>query len=294
MGEPAIWYYEWDGRQAGPVPHASLIELVRAGKLAPGARVWRPGMSGWEPVRSVPEVAAALPLEQAQPQPTSVPEATPTFAGPAPATAAAAATPRPRPATPLPGLEPVSWGALVALTIVTFGIYGVIRYYQAARAYEALAGRTSRFTTWFWLYVGLGVGGFVIGVVGGHVGFVAGVASLVFGVLSLLEALAVRGEGLRRRAALPHLTADATHRALGIAAAATSWLGIGVVLAIVEGVLFFQDHDAIARSLSAQAPAAGTGAPAPTGRVCARCGNALAPPARFCDRCGLEAAEGAR
>jgi hypothetical protein len=184
-------------------------------------------------------------------------------------------------AAPLPaGIEPISWGSLVALTIVTFGIYAVVRYYRAGRAYEALAGRPSRFATWFWLYVGLGVGGFAIGVIGGPAGAAAGVASLVFGVLSLLEAIALRGEGLKRSGVAPPLTSDSAHRALTIAAAATSWAGIGVLIALVEGVLFFHDHDVLARALRSPRPARDTG------RFCPRCGNALAAPARFCDNCG--------
>ncbi|MFL5264524.1 MAG: hypothetical protein ACJ79L_19160, partial [Anaeromyxobacteraceae bacterium] len=235
---------------------------------------------------------------------------------PAPAAAPAAA------ADPT-GFAPISWGVFVALTIVTFGVYAVVRYYAAARAYEALAGRASRFASYFWLYVGLGVGGVALGsAVGGSFGAVSGVASLVFGVLSLLEAIALRGEAIRRQAISAHLTADSTHRALGIAAAATTWLGIGVIIAVVEGVLFFQDHDAIARALAGRRtiavtapvpstpppPASGTAAPtppdatraapppgersaaaAPAGRTCDRCGNALALPARFCDRCGAPA-----
>jgi hypothetical protein len=278
MSEPAIWYYEWEGRQAGPVPHASLLDLVRSGQLRPEARVWRSGMRGWEPLRDVPEVAAAIPpaAEGAAEAPATTfpPGAGPSPVGPSPGAAAGAP----------PGIEPVSWGALVALTVVTFGVYGVVRYYQAARAYEALAGRASRFATWFWLYVGLGLGGFALGVVGGPLGLVAGIASLVFGVLSLLEAIALRGEGVRRRSIAPALTADSAHRALAIAAAATSWAGVGVILALVEGVLFFQDHDAIARALAAPPPA-----PAGAGRLCQSCGNHLAAPARYCDRCGAPA-----
>jgi hypothetical protein len=111
---------------------------------------------------------------------------------------------------------------------------------------------------------------------------VVGVASLVCGVLSLLEAIALRGEAVRRSGVAPSLTSDSAHRALTIAAAATSWAGIGVLIALVEGVLFFQDHDALSRALLAPAPVV-------TGRLCPSCGNALAAPARFCDRCGAPA-----
>jgi hypothetical protein len=317
MSEPAIWYYEWQGRQAGPVAHASLIDLVRTGQLRPHARVWRSGMAGWEPLRNVPEVAGALPAAAPLlgPPPGFSPPAGPATVTPPPRPQPAPSTTSPAPAAAAAPLAPLSWGVFVALTLVTFGVYAVVYYYRAARAYEALAGRVSRFATFFWLYVGLGVGGIVLGgAVGGSFGAVSGIASLVFGVLSLLEAIAVRGEAIRRQALAAHLTADSTHRALAIAAAATTWLGIGVIIAVVEGVLFFQDHDAIARALEARrrdgspavaptpapAPAAPGGAssapaipsaaaPGSSGRTCARCGNALALPARFCDQCGAPA-----
>jgi uncharacterized RDD family membrane protein YckC len=73
----AIWYYEAAGQQAGPVGQAELGELIRAGRLAAGARVWTAGMSGWLPWGSVPELAAL-----AGPPPVGSP---PPLAGPPPA-----------------------------------------------------------------------------------------------------------------------------------------------------------------------------------------------------------------
>jgi uncharacterized RDD family membrane protein YckC len=53
-----LWYYEEAGRQAGPVTASALEEAIRAGGLAPGARVWTAGMAGWLAWEAVPRLAA--------------------------------------------------------------------------------------------------------------------------------------------------------------------------------------------------------------------------------------------
>ncbi|GEJ56845.1 DUF4339 domain-containing protein [Anaeromyxobacter diazotrophicus] len=289
----AIWWYEWEGRQAGPVEHGALVELVRAGRLGAESRIWRSGMRGWEALRNVPEVAMALP--------TSAPaseQAEPTFPPPGPSTSTSAAT-APAPAGPaaLPeGMEPVSTGALLGLGAVTLGIYPVVKFYQAGSAYRELAGRPSRFTTWFWLAIGLGVAGGPLHALGGFPGFTAHLAAVAFTVLTLFELLALRADVVRRHAVAPVLTSDATHKALFICGLLTWWFVVGLVLLAVEAVKLFDDHRALGDALRARraapppAPAVAPLVPglvaAPGGKTCAGCGNALAPPARFCDRCG--------
>ncbi|HYG70079.1 MAG TPA: GYF domain-containing protein, partial [Anaeromyxobacteraceae bacterium] len=119
-----LWYYEDSGRQAGPVSETALRELIRSGRLGPSARVWRSGMAGWQPWPSVSALAGA----------------------PAAGTAA--------PATAARGLDVVDLPLLVILSIVTFGIYGLVVFYRAGDAYGRLApARRSNFETLFWIYV---------------------------------------------------------------------------------------------------------------------------------------------
>jgi Interferon-induced transmembrane protein/GYF domain 2 len=70
------WYYAKNNQQQGPVPLASLADLLRSGQLSGTDLVWRPGMPNWTPAGQVPELtggapAAAQPGAQAygQPQP---------------------------------------------------------------------------------------------------------------------------------------------------------------------------------------------------------------------------------
>jgi hypothetical protein len=53
------WYYESGGQQQGPVPEAELDRLVSSGTLSPDALVWKEGMAGWAPYRTVRTPPAA-------------------------------------------------------------------------------------------------------------------------------------------------------------------------------------------------------------------------------------------
>jgi hypothetical protein len=304
MGD-AIWWYEWEGRQAGPVEHGALVELIRSGRLSGEARVWRSGMRGWEALRNVPEVAMALPSGVTEPPPSET--VRPPGAGAGTGTGTATLNPTATP-TAIPtaavspaalpeGMEPVSTGALIGLGIVTLGIYPMVKFYQAGIAYQALAGRPSRFATWFWLAIGLGLVGGPLHALGGIPGFTAHLAAVAFTVLTLFELLAVRADVLKRYGIAPALTSDGTHKALFITGLLTWWFLVGIVLLAFQAVKLFQDHRALGDALRARAsappPAQGSGSPlvsglvaAPGGRTCPACGNTLAPPARFCDRCG--------
>ena len=294
----AIWWYEWEGRQAGPVEHGALVELIRSGRLRGEARVWRSGMPGWEAVHNVPEVAMALPTTPAP----ALSETCPPPGGGAANPTSSATTPTPTPAEPtaLPdGMEPVSTGALLGLGVVTLGIYPIVKFYQAGVAYQVLAGRPSRFTTWFWLAIGLGLIGGPLHALGGVPGFTAHLAAVAFTVLTLFELLALRADVVRRHAIAPVLTSDGTHKALFISGLLTWWFLVGIVLLAFQAVKLFEDHRAIGDALRARRavpPPQGSAVPiapglatAPGGRTCAACGNVLAPPARFCDRCGQPA-----
>jgi hypothetical protein len=53
----AAWYYAQGSERKGPVDEAALLQM---GVLEPGTLVWKAGMSGWVPARTVPELAPAL------------------------------------------------------------------------------------------------------------------------------------------------------------------------------------------------------------------------------------------
>ena len=96
------WWYEQDGRQAGPVTAAAIARLVVEGRLGPGHRVWRDGMATWEPLSSVAELAPALAAGRPPPSPPPLSAPPPAWGGQPPSWGAPAPAGA-RPATPLPG-----------------------------------------------------------------------------------------------------------------------------------------------------------------------------------------------
>jgi hypothetical protein len=271
----AGWWYEQDGQQAGPVTAAGIGRLVAEGRLGPAHRVWRDGMSGWEPLGSVAELAEALPparVSPPAPPPLAPPPSGPTGERPSgPGAAAQGAPPSasaPRSALPPhagaaptaqgpfaggsgapSAYEEISPGIVVLLSLVTFGIYGLVKFHQTGKGYEALAGRTSNFSRDFWLSVGLGVAsGATV-----HTIFLGGplsVASLVFGVLALSDALTLRDEVLHRTAVRPSLTDPGTHKALFVLGCLLAPILVGVVLLVVQAWKWFSDWNAVGIALS--------------------------------------------
>jgi type IV pilus assembly protein PilA len=54
------WFYALNETNQGPVPLATLLQLLRSGQLKPDILVWRDGMPDWLPARVEPTVAAAI------------------------------------------------------------------------------------------------------------------------------------------------------------------------------------------------------------------------------------------
>jgi uncharacterized membrane protein len=53
--------YMQNGQQCGPVDTAALLALLNNGTLTPETTVWKEGMANWVPMRTVPELAGAIP-----------------------------------------------------------------------------------------------------------------------------------------------------------------------------------------------------------------------------------------
>jgi hypothetical protein len=278
----ALWYYEEEGRQAGPVSGPALEEAIRGGRLARGMRVWRAGFPGWLPWEQVPELAALAP-----PEPQAAPPALPGAPAPAPEpwSQPGAAPPRGPPAdpwgqaapqaggaggpvqdawgrpAPAGALQPVGAGATMALALVTFSIWGMVKFYQCALAYEQ-AGQVARprFARLFWIHFGLGLGS-AAAFWSRPLSLALAIGSVVLGALALRAALDARDAAVRATGARADLLPAQTH--LGV------WVGSRVVVLVPSSVLaalglvglvfqawrFFSDHDALAAA--AGAPRAG-------------------------------------
>jgi hypothetical protein len=248
------WWYEEGGRQAGPVTVAALKGLLAEGRISPAHRVWKNGMAGWERLDAVAELAPVL--ETAAPAGPLPPPLSPSPAASFPAAGAPPFPGGPRPAPTWvagPGtFEEIPVGLTIVLAIVTFGIYGLVKYYQTARAYEVLAARASRFTLWFWLFIGLGVGGVIVNGASGFLGVPFGIASAVFQVLSLVEALHLRDDGMARNGLAVPVTSATTHQVLLVVGLVLSPLLVGLVLLVVQAAKWFGDWNRIAAAARAR------------------------------------------
>src|SRR5262245_27871752 len=97
------WYYMRRGRQEGPIPFEQLKQLVASGQLRAVDEVWKQGTPDWRPIKSIAELADALPVPSLESSPAkaegSIPASCPS----------AAAVPGSN--DPVP--DPLLWQALV-------------------------------------------------------------------------------------------------------------------------------------------------------------------------------------
>ncbi|MBK9516481.1 MAG: DUF4339 domain-containing protein [Anaeromyxobacter sp.] len=254
MSEP-LWYYEEAGKQAGPVSQAGLAEAIRLGRLAAGMRVWRAGLAGWLPWEQVPELAALAappplagppPLASAPPAPPAAPAwGQPTAAPPSPWASPGAAPGQGPGARPF---EEVSVAAVLLLSFVTIGIYGMVKFYQTGVGYERAAQRTSKFTGNFWIYVGLLLGALFLNLVTGFVGYLLIPVVIVYQYLTLNEALTLRAAAMERLGVAVQVNSDSNHRTFLLLGAILSYVVVGVVFTILQTVRWFEDWNAIGRA----------------------------------------------
>lgn len=265
----AQWWYEKAGAQAGPVAFAVLQDLAAAGELKRSTMVWTAGMPGWARAETIPgldwpgsQVLAEGDTPQA-PAPTI--GAPPPFFGrtasqPAGGTSGSAwGTPAPGAARNaqegVQGVEDINVTTTILLSIVTLTIYGVVKFFQTSQAYERLAGRATRFATFFWVWVGTSAGSIVLGGAGGGARWALGVVAIVFQFLTLHEALKVRNEAMRRWNLGAAVTSDTTHFVLLAFGMLLAPIGIGLILIVFQAVKWFQDWNAI-RAAALRRPAA--------------------------------------
>ncbi|HET9551567.1 MAG TPA: hypothetical protein VFP50_01235, partial [Anaeromyxobacteraceae bacterium] len=136
---------------------------------------------------------------------------------------------------------------------VTFGIYGLVKFFQCGTAYaRLLPSRPSSFERLFWLYLGLGLGGAAANFVFHPLGLLLGVASFVTGILLLNEVLASREALVAASGARCELTGAATHKVLWIGGSLLAVVFVGLVALVVQAVFFFGDHDKLAGALGAR------------------------------------------
>ncbi|MBM3992284.1 MAG: hypothetical protein FJ298_14950 [Planctomycetes bacterium] len=123
-----------------------------------------------------------------------------------------------------------------------------MRFYQCAQAYRReLPGAAPNFEWQFWTSLGLSLGGAATSGVG--IGFVLLLGAVVIGALMLSEVCAAREELARRTGVAAHLTSSSTQVTLWVLGQVLSIVIVGLVLLVIQGVQFFEDHNTVVRAL---------------------------------------------
>jgi len=262
----ALWYYEENGKQAGPVSGAAIEEAIRSGRIAPGTRVWRAGLAGWLPWDTLPELAALARPPAPPPAPAPTPWSQPGAAPPPPVPPAGPAPGSPGWSSPAAAggpLQPVGVVPTILLSVVTFSIYGIYRFRQCAKAYERLAGvARSRFDAPFWAHVGLMVAA-IATVWLKPLSIALAVGSTVAGYFALTACLEARDAVVRSAGVRADLLPAKTHRLVWVGAKLVSAIPsmalafLGLLGVVFQAVRFFDDHDKLAAALGGRAPPAG-------------------------------------
>src|SRR6185437_5021211 len=122
------WHYTLNGQQAAaPVPSVQLKQLAVSGQLKPTDLVWQDGMPDWVPAGSVKGLfSSGKSIGDSVVIPPVPAEKTPTARKPS------------KPAQPLdwPNMHPA---IVLALTVATAGIFGLVYAYKVCHGYSAKA-----------------------------------------------------------------------------------------------------------------------------------------------------------
>ena len=85
------------------------------------------------------------------------------------------------------------------------------------------------------------------------IGFVLLLGAVVIGALMLSEVCAAREELARRTGAAPHLTSSSTQVTLWVLGEVLALVVVGLVLIVIQGLQFFEDHNTVVRALRKRA-----------------------------------------
>jgi Domain of unknown function (DUF4234)/GYF domain 2 len=233
--------------EMGPLALADLIAFAADGRLRSSDFVRDESATSWSMAAEIPElraVFAAVPQHQsagsavATPPPPGAQVPPPRYGGTA--------------VEPLVPLRRAETGLVIFLSVITIGIYGIIWFYGVMRSYRSIAQRPGASggagsDTFFWAYVSCYIAGFVLAWI--YVGFLIYIVAIVVGAMLLSSVLQDREATCSRIGGVPGLTTSGTHLTLWIIAEALTVTCFGVVLgvplAIVQAVLFINDHNRI-------------------------------------------------
>lgn len=234
----AWWVYTSAGVE-GPFTSTDMLEAINAGRVMATSQVCFGSQGAW--VTAASAFPAAFPAVAPPPPPLSSP-----LSPPPPPTAVYAPAPPPN-----LGAR-VDVGMSVFLSLITFEIWWLIWLYPRLAWYSAQSGRPiGNRVTYFWLFVGLSIGGLVSVLIVPLLWFPIYIAAVVFGCLLTVEvvrdqtAIATRlGWGGSMPGTVTTLVV--LNAIAGAAALTIVLLPLTIVLLVFYFLFFFRNHNLIA------------------------------------------------
>lgn len=230
---------------------ADLAALARSGQVRSTDLVREESWTSWQMAGALPElreIFAGAPIPQAAGFPGAAPYAPP-YASPNPY----AAPPPGYAAAPLAPLRRADIGIVFLLTVITLGIYSLIWFYGTMRSYRSIAQRpNSSAETLFWWYVVCIVCLVTLGWL--WVGLIGYPASIVVGAILLSNVLQDREVACSRIGGVADLNSNTTHLVLWIVGQLIFAGCIGLILVIIQTVIFIRDHNRVVEEFRRRMP----------------------------------------
>ena len=217
--EMSFWICERGGTPVGPFDRAQIKALMSARQISSAALVCRVGQAAWFGIADLERWSddheCLLPGSQV-----------PTLA-------------------PLGGRlvlrHDLGTASVIALSVITLGIYGLVWFYQSAMAYREIAGRSSSTPELFWWYVGTYVLTVIL-VFFPLAGLIPIVAGVVVGAFLLRQVLSDRDAAMRLLGIRPDVHSVGSHMCLWILGEVLSWVLLGLVPTLIQAIWFVSDH----------------------------------------------------
>ena len=233
-----------NGPEAGPMSGELIRRMVRSGELGPDDLIRRDTSAQWMRVGAVPQLAAELP----KPAPDELGLNEAATAG---SVVAMDAPPIAAVQDAAPKLKRVDVVLLLVLSVVTFGIYGMIWFYGVLQSYRGITRRKEpNVEVLFWVYLGCAIVGGLTAV--WVVGLFLLIGAAVVGGILLVNLLKDRASIAATLGGVPGLTDR--NILLGFWIAGQVLWVCGIPFAIYQAFALASDHNKLVEAAKLKRP----------------------------------------
>lgn len=228
--------------EAGPMAAPIVRRMVRAGELGSEDLIRRDGSARWLKIGSVPQLAAELP--KPPPDELGLGDATAASRAGNPANVDADGSAR-------HGLKRADTTMLLVLSILTFGIYGMLWFLGVSKSYRGISGRSEpNLEALFWVYFGCTLCGWLLVWTG--FGLLLLLGGAVVGAILLSNVLKDRAKVALQAGGVKGLSDRSM--LIGFWVVGEIIPVIGLPFALWQAYLFATDHNKIVKACAISRP----------------------------------------